>query len=75
MEPLSIALWLGLCESLTLTVGAWVLYAWLDHVQPGSKPGFATTATAVGYAPGCSWERRWWYSDCPTSPTRTSPPR
>jgi uncharacterized membrane protein len=50
MEPLSIAQWLGLGESLTLTVGAWLLYAWLDHVQPGSKPGFATTDTAVSCA-------------------------
>jgi uncharacterized membrane protein len=48
MQPLSIAVWLGLCESLALTVGGWVLYAWLDNTQPGA--GIATTATAVGYA-------------------------
>jgi uncharacterized membrane protein len=50
MQPLNIAVWLGLCESVALTVGAWVLYAWLDNIPPGTAAGFATTATAVGYA-------------------------
>jgi uncharacterized membrane protein len=50
MQPLNIAVWLGLCESLTLSVGAWVLYAWLDNIPSRSAAGFATTATAVSYA-------------------------
>jgi uncharacterized membrane protein len=50
MSPLNIAVWLGLCESLTLSVGAWVLYAWADHLAPAGAAGFATTAGAVGYA-------------------------
>jgi uncharacterized membrane protein len=50
MSPLDISVWLGLCESLTLTVGAWVLYAWADHLAPAGAIGFATTASAVGYA-------------------------
>ena len=49
-QPLSIAVWLGLCESLTLTVGAFVLYAWLDNLRADSRPGLAATAAAVGYA-------------------------
>jgi uncharacterized membrane protein len=49
-SPLSIAVWLGVCESLTLSVGAWVLYAWADHLAPERAAGFATTASAVGYA-------------------------
>jgi uncharacterized membrane protein len=49
MQPLNIAVWLGLCESLALTVGGWVLYAWLDSTQPAAA-GTATAATAVGYA-------------------------
>jgi uncharacterized membrane protein len=48
-SPLSIAAWLGLCESLALTVGGWVLYAWLDSVQPDPR-GIAASASAVGYA-------------------------
>jgi uncharacterized membrane protein len=49
-SPLNIAAWLGLCESLTLTVGAWVLYAWLDNVALAGTKGRVTTASAVGYA-------------------------
>ncbi len=44
VQPLSIAVWLGVCESLTLAVAAFVLYAWLDNLRPGA------TAAAVGYA-------------------------
>jgi uncharacterized membrane protein len=50
VQPLSIAVWLGLCESLTLTVGAFVLYACLDSVRSDSTAGIAATAAAVGYA-------------------------
>jgi uncharacterized membrane protein len=50
LQPLNIAVWLGLCESLTLCVGGWVLYAWLDALEPRTIAGFASTATAVGYA-------------------------
>jgi uncharacterized membrane protein len=49
-QPLSIAVWLGLCESLALCVGGWVLYAWLDSLEPRAAAGFASTATAVSYA-------------------------
>jgi uncharacterized membrane protein len=49
-QPLSIAVWLGLCESLTLTVGAFVLYAWLDTLRSATTAGTAATAAAVGYA-------------------------
>ena len=49
-QPLSIAVWLGLCESLTLTVGAFVLYAWLDTLRADATAGVAATAAAVGYA-------------------------
>ncbi len=50
VQPLSIAAWLGLCESLTLSVGAFVLYAWLDNLRADSPAGIAATAAAVGYA-------------------------
>jgi uncharacterized membrane protein len=50
MQPLNIAEWLGLGESLTLTVGAWVLYAWLDNLLPGTSTGAATSATAISAA-------------------------
>ena len=49
-DPLNIGVWLGLCESLTLTVGGWVLYAWADSLQHRGAAGFAASATAVSYA-------------------------
>lgn len=49
-QPLGIAVWLGVCESLTLTVGAFVLYAWLDSLRPDATAGVAASAGAVGYA-------------------------
>ena len=50
LQPLNIAAWLGLCESLALCVGGWVLYAWLDTLEPRATAGIGSTATAVGYA-------------------------
>ena len=50
VQPLSIAEWLGLGESLTLSVGAWVLYAWLDNVPPRAKAGPAATDSSLSYA-------------------------
>jgi uncharacterized membrane protein len=50
MHFLDIAVWLGLCESLTLTIGAWVLYAWLDSRQPQAAAGAAAGASAISAA-------------------------
>ncbi len=47
---LDIALWLGLCESLTLTIGAWVLYAWFDSVSSRETVGMAAGAAAISAA-------------------------
>ncbi len=49
-SPLNIAVWLGLCETFTLCVGAWVLYAWADHLAPVRAGGLATTAGAAASA-------------------------
>ena len=50
LQPLNIAAWLGLCESLALCVGGWVLYAWLDTLESRTTAGIGSTATAVSYA-------------------------
>ena len=73
-QPLSIAVWLGLCESLTLTVGAFVLYAWLDTLRRPCA-GRSPPPPRRWAMQGCCSARRWWSSACPISPTRTSPPR
>jgi uncharacterized membrane protein len=48
MHFLDIAAWLGLCESLTLAIGAWVLYAWLDNSRP--QAGVAAGSSAISAA-------------------------
>lgn len=50
MRPLDIAAWLGMGESLTLMIGAWVLHAWLDNMADRPVAGIATTASAMAYA-------------------------
>ncbi len=50
MHFLDIALWLGLCESLTLTIGAWVLYSWIDSTSTRDAPGAVGGATAISAA-------------------------
>ncbi len=50
MRPLSIAAWLGMGESLTLMIGGWALYAWLDAIADRPVAGIATTANAMAYA-------------------------
>ena len=49
-EPLSIVVWLGLFETLTTGVGAWLLYIQAASLDPAAAGGAATRPGAVGTA-------------------------